>query len=128
MPFIFAMVLLFTGTVYILNNYIRENIYWKICWEFYAFDTEYISQEKIELPKGSYLPFYPKKECFVNARDTNYQWVPTRELAPTGSIMIGNKGVEWYEVIWNSSKGYVPVVIVKMTKTIPWKFIQGAYQ
>ena len=136
MPYMLAVVMLFWGIMYIINNYIRKSIYWKICWEFCVFDTEYISQEKIEFPKKCYVPLYLKNDCDVDARHTNYQWVPTEELAPTGCIMIGNKSVEWYEVVWNCSEeyypvivlGYVPAVIVKMARIIPWRFIKRAYQ
>ena len=128
MPFVLAMAMLLLGMVYIVNNYIRDSIYRKIFWEFYAFETEYISQTKIELPKNCSVPLYLKRECIVTARDTKFQWVPTDELVPTGSIMIGKKGVEWYEVVWNYSEGYVPVVITKMERIIPWRFVKRAYQ
>ncbi len=136
MPFMLAMVMLFSGIVYIISNYIKEQIFWKIFWEFYAFDTWYISQENIELPKNCCLPLYLKKTCGIAAREEKYQWVPVDELVPTGNIMIGNKGMEWYEVVWNSSKeyvpavafGYIPVAIVKMARIIPWRLIERAYQ
>ena len=136
MPFMLAMVMLFVGMVYALCNYIKKGVFWKICWESNAFEYEYISQVKIELPMGSYLPFYLKRECNESVRDTKYQWVPTRDLVPTGTILVGNKDMMWYDVLWNDSEqvvpsiilGYVPVEIAKMARIIPWKLIQGAYQ
>ena len=128
MPTAIALVVGIILLTVVLRNYIKERVIWPIHWEHFAFRDEYISEMGIELPQGKQVPFYPKRNLGIKAREEFYEWVFTDELVPTGNILVGNKGVKWLEVRRRFTIGYIPEAILHIEKVVPVKYVQDMYQ